>query len=87
MDRRTSEDEVENIRREAASVINTNAKNRTELETRYGEVWDTEQLKRNFDVLGFAAPLVVVVRRSDGCLGSLFFQHSPRFYFEFAADE
>lgn len=87
MDRRTTDDEIERARREAASVINTTPKGRPELETTYGQVWDTEELRRDFDVQGFAAPLVVVVRKSDGQLGSLFFQHSPRFYFDFAADE
>ena len=87
MDRRTTEDEIERARREAVSVINATAKGRGELEAMHGEVWDTDQLRRDFDVQGFAAPLVVVVRKSDGQLGSLFFQHSPRFYFDFAADK
>jgi len=40
---------------------------------------------KNFDVLGFMAPVVVVRRKSDGQKGSLFFQHHPRFYFGFEA--
>ena len=36
-----------------------------------------------FDVLGFAAPLVVVRRKPDGKLGSLLFRHHPRYYFAF----
>jgi hypothetical protein len=39
------------------------------------------ELAAEFEVIGFAAPLVVVRRRSDGKKGSLFFQHSPRFYY------
>ena len=41
---------------------------------------------RDFEVKGFAAPLVVVRRRSDAVLGTLFFQHEPRFYFGFSPD-
>jgi hypothetical protein len=39
--------------------------------------------QKNFDVTGFAAPLVVVNQKSDGMSGSLEFQHRPRFYFNF----
>lgn len=46
-----------------------------------GQVWDTKQLTEEFEVLGFAAPFVVVKRRSDGQKGSLEFTHRPRFYF------
>lgn len=43
--------------------------------------WDTETLRRDFEVLGFSAPFVVVRRRSDGAKGSLEFTHRPRVYF------
>ena len=56
------------------------------MEAEHGQVWNTQELGQDFEVLGFAAPLVVVRRRSDGAQGSLFFQHSPRFYFDFQAD-
>jgi hypothetical protein len=45
--------------------------------------WDTEEFERDFRVLSFAAPFVVVERRSDGQLGSLEFTHYPRIYFGF----
>ncbi len=48
--------------------------------------WTTEEMQRDFEVLSFAAPFVVVSRRSDGQLGSLEFTHSPRVYFGFQAD-
>lgn len=44
-------------------------------------VCDTEGLTREFDVQGFRAPFVVVVRRSDGVRGTLLFTHNPRYYF------
>lgn len=43
--------------------------------------WTTEQLQEEFEVLGFAAPFVVVRRKADGVKGSLRFIHSPRVYF------
>jgi hypothetical protein len=45
------------------------------------QTWTTEQLQADFDVLGFAAPFVVVRRKSDGAKGSLEFVHAPRRYF------
>ena len=48
-----------------------------------GQLWDTQELQDEFNVLGFAAPFVVVVRKSDGVRGTLTFTHSPRVYFDF----
>lgn len=48
--------------------------------------WDTEELKRDFEVLGFLAPFVIVRRKSDGVLGSMEFTHQPRWYFNFQPD-
>jgi hypothetical protein len=76
-------DETEAIRREMVANINANAGPRAELEQQYGEVWDTAELSRDFEVLGFAAPFVVVRRRSDRVRGSLLFQHHPRIYYSF----
>jgi len=76
-------DETEPIRREMVATINSQPGSRADLEAKHGRVWDTSQLSEDFEVLGFAAPLVVVRRRSDRVRGSLIFQHSPRFYFGF----
>ena len=46
-------------------------------------MWNAAELARDFDVLGFAAPLVVVKRKTDRKLGSILFQHQPRYYFAF----
>lgn len=48
-----------------------------------GQTWTTEELTRDFVVLGFGAPFVAVRRRSDGVEGTLEFKHSPRIYFNF----
>lgn len=57
---------------------------RQQLEAEYGQVWDTTELTRDFEVKGFGAPFVVVRRKTDGKLGSLRFIHMPRFYYDFA---
>ena len=74
-------DETETIRREMVAAINHQPGSREYLEAKHGQVWDTSELQRDFDVLGFMAPLVVASRKSDGTKGSLMFQGSPRFYF------
>lgn len=48
------------------------------------QVWTTTELQADFTVLGFAAPLVIVRRKSDGVQGTLLFDHTPRFYFGWA---
>lgn len=78
-----SDQTEENFRRLRSAELNKNPSSREELEKEHGQVWDTEGLVKDFDVEGFVAPYVVVVRRSDGQRGSLEFQHSPRFYFNF----
>ena len=79
-------DPTETIRRTMVQQINTDAGDRERLEAQYGQVWDTQQLQADFDVLGFAAPFIVVRERRTGQMGSLFFQHSPRLYWGFAPD-
>lgn len=56
---------------------------RSGLEKANGQVWDTEQLTKEFEVTGFQAPFVVVVRKEDGVKGAMEFTHMPRFYFSF----
>jgi hypothetical protein len=79
-------DETEQMRREMCAQINAVPGSREALEAEHGQVWTTTELSQDFEVLGFAAPLVVVRRKSDGAKGSLYFQHSPRFYFGFEPD-
>lgn len=51
-----------------------------------GRTWTTDEVREDFDVLGFMAPFVVVTRKSDGQKGTLEFTHSPRVYFGWSAD-
>lgn len=81
-----SSDPTETIRRQMVAEINTVPSLREELEAKYGQVWDTTQLQNDFQALGFMAPFIVVERRSDKIKGTLTFQHSPRYYFDFQAD-
>ncbi len=82
-----SMDLTEDIRRALAANINHQPAERPALQSQYGQVWDAAELARDFEVLGFAAPLVVVKRRVDGQVGSLFFQHNPRLYFAYKQDQ
>lgn len=51
------------------------------------QVWSTDEMRRDFDVIGFAAPFVMVRRKSDRVLGTLEFAHTPRYYWGFVQDQ
>jgi hypothetical protein len=76
-------DPTENIRREMVQEINADTSSRDVLEQEHGKTWTTDELSKDFEVLGFMAPFVVVKRKSDGVKGSLMFRHSPRIYYGF----
>jgi len=78
-------DPTEACRRRRVAELNPGV-DRAELERRHGRVWDLRDLAADFIVVGFAAPYVVVRRKADGVVGSLEFQHEPRFYFEWKED-
>ena len=74
-------DDTENLRREMLA----NGQPAADLE-QAEQRWTTQELGRDFEVIGFMAPFVVVRRKSDGKKGSLEFTHNPRFYFNFVED-
>jgi hypothetical protein len=76
-------DPTENARRQMLSEINAEPGSREYLTAKHGQVWDTSELSEDFEVIGFMAPLIVVVRKSDRQKGSMMFQANPRFYFGF----
>ena len=80
------DDITEQLRRVRLAVLNAEPGDRHTLEQRHGQVWDGSELGREFEVIGFMAPLVVARRKSDGTRGSLEFQHHPRFYFNWEED-
>lgn len=77
------DDTVEDVRRAIAVTVNRDPSERAELEAIHGKVWDTEELRREFEVISFGAPLVVVRRKDDRTVGVLMFQHHPRYYFNY----
>lgn len=78
-------DPTEEIRREMVKEINSDPRSREALEEKHGKgnVWDTEELQKEFKVKGFMAPFCMVERKSDGKVGVVEFQHHPRFYYGF----
>ena len=48
--------------------------------------WTGQEMSRDFEAIDFAAPFIIVRRRSDGVKGSLEFTHYPRVYFNWQAD-
>ena len=80
------EDVTEAFRRRRLAELNAAAAGRRELERRHGTVWSPKELAAAFTAVGFMAPFVAVRRKADGRLGSLEFQHQPRFYFNWQED-
>ena len=79
-------DPTENIRKEMVDVINSDPNERAALEAKYGQVWDTQELQKDFEVKGFMVPFISVSRKSDGARGTMMFQHSPRYYFDYTRE-
>lgn len=73
---------------EISSAVATDDKNteRKRLEALHGQVWDTDEMTRDFEVEGFMAPFIVVRRKADGQRGSLLFVPWPRLYYSFKED-
>ena len=81
------DDQTEAYRAKRVEELNTIGWPREVLEGTYGKVWSTDELRAEFEIRAFLAPLVVVTSRADGSIGSLEFQHSPRFYFNLILDK
>jgi len=80
-------DPTEGIRRTLVAQINTDDNITVEnLRAAGTECWSTQELQRDFEVLGFLAPFCRVRRKSDGARGLVEFRHSPRVYFNFAPE-
>jgi len=50
------------------------------------QLMSTDEMLAAYDVVGFAAPFVVVTRKSDGKRGTLEFTGRPRTYFGWQED-
>jgi hypothetical protein len=79
-------DPTEKYRHDLQPVVNAVKGSREYLEGVYPQVWDPKQVAEDFEILDFRAPFMVAKRKADGQIGSLMFQHYPRFYFEWVAD-
>jgi len=82
-------DSTEMFRRAKIAEINCTVESndpdeeRSRLENIHGKVWSTIEVSKDFEIVGFMAPYVVAIDRKTNVKGSLEFQHSPRFYFNF----
>jgi hypothetical protein len=77
---------TEASRRARADELNA-GRSRPELEKLFGRVWSTDELRLEFEIHGYFAPIVVVKSKADGGLGSFEFQDRPRFYFNHVKDK
>ena len=82
-----SPDAAEEIRRHEVARLNRRKAEREQLEQVYGQVWDTDELWKQFEVLGFMAPFVKVRDLDTRERGTLKFQHDPRYYFSWRASQ
>ena len=80
-------DDTEPYRRARQAELNAEAGGRQHLEDLHGQVWSSDEVRAEFEVIGFAAPFVIVRRLTDNIKGTLEFQHSPRFYFGWQEDK
>ena len=58
-----------------------------ELEKIHDEVLTTSEAMEKYEFVAFCAPFVEVRRKTDNQMGTLEFQHNPRFYFKFIEAE
>lgn len=72
---------TDSLREKLVLEINSNPKNRENMEDVYGEIWDTKELSRDFEVFQFLSPFVLVRNKDTSEVGTIMFQHKPRFYF------
>ena len=49
--------------------------------------WDTAQLQEDFEVKSFCYGIVFVTRKKDNRHGTMDFDHRPRRYYNFVADD
>lgn len=85
-DSKDQEDDTVLIKIAMIEEINAMSKDREQLEKLHGKVYDTRELAQDFEVLQFGAPMVYVQEKKTKKMGTLLFQHNPRFYFSFQED-
>ena len=66
--------------------VNRNPKDRDELEKVYSDIWNTSEVARHYEILGFKSPFAIARCKTTGERGSLVFQNVPRYYFGWDAE-
>ena len=59
---------------------------RQDLQSKYTETWNDEELLQEFEVHNFDGPVVNVIRKNDAKRGTVGFIDAPRIYFAFIAE-
>lgn len=59
---------------------------RLDLEAKYTETWNDEELLQEFEVHQFDGPVVHVIRKKDARRGTVGFIDAPRVYFAFISE-
>ncbi len=80
-------DPTENARRLMVDAISGSPNEREALEEKYGKVWSAKEIREDFEIIGFFAAFVRVTEIATDKKGVLEFQHDPRYYFDFVADQ
>lgn len=68
---------------DALTAIAARPRTRAELEAEFGQVWDEDELNREFATTAIIPPTYILRRRSDGVVGSAVCQPRPKFFFNF----
>ena len=82
-------DPTESFRREAVAQINSEVESndedleRARLEKLHGKVYNTQEVQAEFDIEGFIFTCYRTSQAKSKISGTMEFQHSPRFYFNF----
>ncbi len=77
------ENSADALRRQRLADLGLVAGSREALEAEHGQVWYTQELLRDFEVLECLGPYVAVRRRSDGQRGNVEADDDFRFFFRF----
>ena len=66
--------------------LNSAPKNRSELLETEAEVWDSDEVRGEFEITGFKSPFALARHLGSGQRGTLLFQDDPRYYFGWSPD-
>lgn len=71
------------LRRQRLAELGLVPGSRDALKAEHGQVWDSQELLKDFEVLECLGPYVAVRRRSDGQRGNVEADDDFRFFFSF----